>query len=279
MDCIEGRGFLNAMKKILLCGTVACGVVFGGLATFISGAQAHFQLVYTPETMLEKGGEITLKMPFTHPAESGHVMEMGTPEEFYVIRKGKRKDLMDSLKVIEWTSNENTGKAYEASVKLRGLGDNVFVLNPAPFYEASEDIFIQQITKSYVNVGDLPTDWAEPQGLKTEIRPLTKPYNVIEGGTFSGVVLSEGKPVPFAEIEVEYLNYPADPENNRFASEARISSPAHAILADASGTFTFGIPEEGFWGFAALGVGPDKEHEGKELSQDAVIWIQARDID
>ena len=262
------------MKKYLFCGVVAAG-----LAAFVTGAQAHFQLVFTPETMLEKGGKLTLKMPFTHPAESGHVMDMGIPEEFYSIRKGKKTDLLDKLKPIDWTSSQNTGKAYEAKVKLRGLGDNVFVLVPAPFYEESEDIFIQQITKSYVNVGELPTDWSEEQGLKTEIRPLSKPYNAVAGGTFSGVVLSNGKPVPFAEIEIEFLNFPADVDNNRFAKEGLISAPAHAILADASGTFTFGIPKAGFWGFAALDVGPDTEYKGKKLSQDAVIWVQARDVD
>ncbi|MCG8332935.1 MAG: DUF4198 domain-containing protein, partial [Proteobacteria bacterium] len=34
----------------------------------------------------------------------------------------------------------------------------------------------------------------------------------------------------------------------------------------------------GDWGFAALGVGPDKTYKGKELSQDAVIWIRASDL-
>ncbi len=265
---------MNEMKKVLFCGVVAAG-----LAAFVSGAQAHFQLIFTPESMLEKGGKLTLKMPFTHPSESGHVMDMGTPQEFYSIRKGKKTDLMDKLKPIEWTSSQNTGKAYEAEVKLRGLGDNIFVLNPAPFYEASEDIFIQQITKSYINVGDLPTDWPEVQALKTEIRPLTKPYNVIAGGTFSGIVLSEGKPVPFAEIEIEYINFEPDMENNKFAEMGKISSAAHAIRSDASGTFTFGVPKAGIWGIAALGAGPDTEYEGKELSQDAVIWIQARNVD
>ncbi|MDY0220284.1 MAG: hypothetical protein RBR67_04025 [Desulfobacterium sp.] len=39
-----------------------------------------------------------------------------------------------------------------------------------------------------------------------------------------------------------------------------------------------GIPKAGWWGFCPLGVGPIKEHKGKELSQDAVIWVNAQDI-
>jgi cobalt/nickel transport protein len=50
------------------------------------------------------------------------------------------------------------------------------------------------------------------------------------------------------------------------------------IKANKDGEFTFGIPKAGWWGFAALGVGPDSEYKGKELSQDAVIWVQAKDM-
>lgn len=49
-------------------------------------------------------------------------------------------------------------------------------------------------------------------------------------------------------------------------------------IADENGVFTFGIPKAGYWGFAALGSGPLREHEGKELSQDAVLWIRAEDL-
>ena len=47
------------------------------------------------------------------------------------------------------------------------------------------------------------------------------------------------------------------------------------IFADANGTFNFSIPKAGQWGFAALGVGSETEHNGKDLSQDAVIFVQA----
>ena len=39
-------------------------------------AMAHFQLLYTPESALEKGQEIPLKVVFTHPFEAGHTMEV-----------------------------------------------------------------------------------------------------------------------------------------------------------------------------------------------------------
>ena len=45
------------------------------------------------------------------------------------------------------------------------------------------------------------------------------------------------------------------------------------IKADSNSVFTFGLPRAGWWGFAALGAGGDLKHNGKELSQDAVIWV------
>lgn len=247
---------------------------------YSSVSSAHFQMLYTPELLRDSGGEISLKLPFTHPSESGYVMDADEPKAFYVVKKGQTTDLLDTVTSSQWTSASNTGASYEANYRLRGMGDYVFIYEMAPYFEASEELYIQQIAKTVVNVASLPTDWHQELGLKAEIVPLTKPYAIYEGGTFTGVVKSEGKPVPFAEIEVEYVNYVPDMTANAFAKQGHIEHSSDAFItmtmfADANGTFTFGIPKAGQWGFAALGVGPDKEFNGKELSQDAVIWVQA----
>ena len=251
--------------------------------TMSAPAFAHFQLIYTPEAALEKGGELDLKLVFTHPFEAGHTMDMGAPLEFYMIHKGEKTDLKDKLKDITWTGLTNSGKAYEAQVKARKMGDYVFCLVPEPYLETEEDIYIQQLTKVMINNAGLPTDWDAPTGLATEIIPLDKPYALWTGNVFRGVVTSEGKPVPYAEIEVEYLNHPPVPGENKFQKEALAVAPQDAyvtmgIKADANGEFVYGIPKAGWWGFAALGAGPQKEYKGKELSQDAVIWVHAVDM-
>ena len=268
----------NKISRSLALATVLLSSSFASTT-----ALAHFQMVYTPDLIRDRGGLINLKMPFTHPADSGHVMTVETPEQFYMIKKGKKTDLLTDVKPSQWSSAANQGDSYEAEVKLRGLGDYVFIMQMAPYLEASEDIYIQQITKTIVNVGGLPTDWNDELGLAAEIVPLTKPYAIFAGGTFTGVVKSQGKVVPFAEIEVEYVNYQPDMKNNRFSDQSNIDLPSDlfvtmTIFADANGTFTFGIPAAGHWGFAALGVGADTEHNGKELSQDAVIWVQAHEV-
>jgi len=247
---------------------------------FSFSANAHFQMLYTPDLLHAKSGPITFKMPFTHPAASGHVMPIAPLEAFYMVKKGKKTDLMNTLSPIEWQSAVDKGDAFQAKTRLRGLGDYVFIAQPAPYLEAEEDVYIQQITKTIVNVGGLPTDWNHDLGLTAEIVPLVKPYAIYEGGIFSAVVKSKGKPVPFAEIEVEFMNYLPNMQKNQFAT-APIMTPAadafvtQTIYADANGTFHFSLLKAGHWGFAALGVGEKTTFQGKELSQDAVIWVEA----
>lgn len=251
-----------------------------GLTAISAPVQAHFQLLYTPEVNLTEPATIPLQLTFWHPMENGHVMDMAKPREFYYVFRGEKHDLLDSLREVSFEGKDNSAKAFATETKVQRNGDYVFVVVPEPYYEKSEDIYIQQITKSYVNRGGLPDAWDEPLGLATEILPYIKPNNVIVGSTFSGQVLSEGEPVVGAEIEVEYMAAPPDPKTNKPISTDSVEAKGGAIvvITDENGMFTFGIPKAGFWGFAALGTGPEDEFEGKELSQDAVIWIRADEL-
>ena len=100
-------------------------------------------------------------------------MDMGTPEAFYVVsQRGEAEprmtDLMQYLEPIEWSGVETKAAAFLARPPrsvTRSLGDYTFVLRPAPYYEEQEDKYIQQITKTVVNVGGLPGAWDQPLGL------------------------------------------------------------------------------------------------------------------
>ncbi len=270
------------MKKSIISTVVVTTIM-------VTTASAHFQMLYTPNTALEKGKTIELRQVFTHPFADEHTMDMGKQhdsktlapvKEFYVINKTKKTDLRKTLKKITWKGNHNSASAFKSKYKARRMGDHVFVLKPAPYYEAGEDIYIQQITKSIINVAGTPTNWDADLGLKAEIVPLTKPYAIWEGGSFTGIVKSNGKVVPYAEIEVEYINRDVNLDTNSMG-KARIEAPQDSFItmgikANKDGEFTFAIPKAGFWGFCALGAGSDKEYKGKELSQDAVIWIEAK---
>jgi len=263
------------IKKVLFL----CLIVFG----IACNGSAHFQMLYTPESAFVRSEKVTLKLVFTHPFEAGHTMNMDKPEQFFVIHKGKRTDLLQKLISIKWKSLTNEGKAWETTYRLKGMGDYIFCLVPAPYYEPSEDIYMQQITKVILNVAGIPTDWDKEVGLPAEIIPLDKPYALWVGNVFRGIVKAAGKPVPYAEVEVEYLNHNPLMKKNMFAKEAKIKAPQSSFItmtikSDANGVFTFGIPKAGWWGFSAIGIGPKKKYKGKEFSQDAVIWIQAHEI-
>lgn len=260
---------------------VACGVfLFLSAVLSAASAQAHFQLVYTPLVNVSRAGDIPLKLIFWHPFDNGHVMDMGAPEEFYFVHKGKKVDLKGTLKPITFSGVSNAAQAYEAKATVRRNGDYIFVLTPSPYYEESEDIYIQQVAKAYVNKGGVPSGWQNPVGLPVEIVPLNKPTNIMAGSTFSGRVLADGQPVPGAELEIEYMAAEPDMATNRPMAAKASPLPGGAIVAisDDNGYFTIGIPKAGFWGIAALGAGPKKEYKGKELSHDAVLWIKAHEV-
>jgi cobalt/nickel transport protein len=108
-------------------------------------------------------------------------------------------------------------------------------------------------------------------GLKAEIIPLTRPYGLYATNVFQGLVKFNGKPVPFCEVEVEYLN-----------EGKRVEAPnehfmAQRLKTDQNGVFTFSAPWSGWWGFAALQTAPEKL-QGKDVEVGAVIWVYFSDI-
>ena len=130
---------------------------------------------------------------------------------------------------MTWSnSSDESAKAYTASLPksvTRSIGDYSFVLNPEPYFEAEEDKYIQQITKTVINVGGVPGAWDAPMGLDYEIVPMDKPYANWVGGVFRGVVMAHGEPVPHAEIEIEYINHDPILDEATFDPVAKIEAP------------------------------------------------------
>lgn len=254
-------------------------------------AQAHFQTLYVQESTLERGTDLEFALVFTHPFQGGPTMPMGEPRSFSVTthRAGAepvKTDLKKYLRPVAWKAGGQRAAAFRASVPrelMRSLGDHVFVLEPEPYLETEEDLYIQQFTKVVVNVGGVPSGWANPQGLPVEIQPLTRPYGLWTGGVFRAIVLSDGKPVPFARVEIEYLNHPVDLKTGSFGRKAYVAAPHAAyerlsVVADTEGVIAVGLSKAGWWGVAALDIGTARSHKGKTMSQDAVLWVQVKDM-
>jgi cobalt/nickel transport protein len=89
-----------------------------------------------------------------------------------------------------------------------------------------------------VNAYGLEEGWDAAVGFPVEIQPLVRPYGLWAGNLFCGVVLKNGEPAPFAEVEVEYYNPgrdvkpPADPFVTQFINAQR--RPAAAVAGGAT---------------------------------------------
>jgi len=240
----------------------------------LPAAWAHFQVIMPSTDIVSEEGPRTLQLRvvFTHPMEQGPVMNMGVPTEFGVFYDGRKHDLRNTLKPVTLEGK----RAYTCSWRVRRPGDFIFYIAPAPYWEPAEEKMIIHYTKVVVDVFGAEEGWDALVGLPVEIEPLVRPYGLWTGNVFRGIVRRNGKPVPYAEIEVEYWNEgrkvtpPADP----FVTQV--------IKADGQGVFTYAMPRAGWWGFAALVEGDKKmpNPDGKlvDVELGGLIWVHVRDM-
>ena len=235
-------------------------------------SRAHFGMIIPSDDIITKADNknITLKVMFIHPME-GDYMNMEKPTQFGVMVMGKKQNLLNTL-------NEKKVKGlstWETTYKITRPSDYIFYVEPKPYWEPAEDCFIVHYTKVIVNSLGMEEGWDEEVGLKTEIIPLTRPYGLWAGNVFQGIVKVNGKPVSYAEVEIEYYNedgkvkWPADPMITQ------------VIKADKSGVFTYAMPKAGWWGFAALNEDKKKikyKGEDKSVEIGAVLWIKTHDM-
>lgn len=249
-------------------------VICGVFAVLCSTAAAHFQLLIpsTDTVSSPKEKQLSLDLVFTHPMEGGPAMEMGAPAQFGVFRGGQREDLLPSLDA----RTVDGKRAYTASYTIAAPGAHVFYIEPAPYWESGEKTMIIHYTKVVVDAFGSWSGWDAMVGFPVEIEPLTRPYGLWTGNVFQGIVRKDGKPVPFAHVEVEYDN-----------RDGAVELPADAFVTqvlktDANGVFTYAMPRAGWWGYAALVENDVKmkspEGEDADVEMGALLWVRAVDM-
>lgn len=251
------------MKKNLLSAFVS--FLFFGI---IQPAHAHFGMVILSDSMVmaDDSRTIDVTLSFSHPFEIIG-MDLAKPASFTVIENGKSKDLLSALTEIKVMDKQ----AWQANYTIGRPGLYVFCMEPRPYWEPAEDCFIIHYTKTVVAAFGTDDGWDAEVGLKTEIVPLSKPYGLYAGNVFQGIVKLDGKPVPYAEVEVEYYN-----------KDKKVIAPsdymiAQTLKADGNGVFTYAAPGAGWWGFAALNTADfqiEKDGEKKDVELGAVIWVE-----
>ncbi len=237
-------------------------------------AAAHFVVLVPDRDVVEADDRrpLAFDLRFTHPMEQGPVMEMAAPRQFGVLVDGRKTDLRAALQPVK-----REGKtAYTAEYRFRRPGDYVFYVEPAPYWEPGERKLIVHYTKVIVGFGGAEEGWDSMVGLPVEIEPLVRPYGLWAGNVFRGVVRRNGRPVPFATVEVEYNN------EGRKVHVPNESFITQVIKADAQGVFSYAIPRAGWWGFAALvdgdqkQPGPDGQPVDVELG--GLMWVNVVDM-
>jgi len=236
-------------------------------------AAAHFQELIPSSDVVSAGDPRTVRLDavFTHPMSQGPAMEMAKPARMGVRVNGKTQDLLGQLQ-----SGEVDGKtAWHLDYEIKEPGGYVFFVEPQPYWEPAEEKMIVHYTKVVVDAFAWGDGWDEMVGFPVEIQPLARPYGLWTGNAFRGIVLKNGEPVPFAEVEVEWIN------------DGSVTPPSEAfetqvIKADAQGVFAYTMPRAGWWGFAALidGDTPMKAPGGQEVGveQGALIWVKTVDM-
>jgi cobalt/nickel transport protein len=236
-------------------------------------AVAHFQELIPSVDLVtdDTGNRISLDLTFTHPMEQGPAMAMSAPVRFGVMGPGGLEDLRSALEPVRVDDQP----AFRADYLVTQPGSHHFFVEPAPYWEPAEGVMIVHYTKVVVDAHGAGEGWDDLVGLPVEIQPLTRPYGLWTGNLFRGVVLRNGKPVPFAEVEVEWKN------------DGSVSIPADAFVtqvvkADAQGVFAYAMPRAGWWGFAALVEAedpmPNPEGEPVPVELGGLIWVHARDM-
>lgn len=227
---------------------------------------AHFGMLIAQKNIITQDDRSTqFTLAFAHPF-SGFGMDMAKPTRFFVDVDGHQSELADTLLPIQIMGH----RGWQADYSFQRPGVYIFAVEPRPYWEPAENIFIQHYSKTIIAAFDADQGWDRAIGLKTEIVPLFRPFGNYSGNTVVARVVSDGKPVAHAEVEVELYN------KGRFTAP----TPCHetqVILADDRGIFSFTCPQPGWWGFAALREadfqlrGPDGKDKAVELG--AVLWL------
>lgn len=240
------------------------------IATLLINAQlcmAHFGMVIPAKPFATgTNRNIELSLSFAHPFETTG-MDLAKPSHFYVLKGETKTDLLPGLQ--KTTIMEHQGWKAEFTVNRPGVYR--FIMEPAPYWEPTEDLSIIHYTKVIVPAFGSEDGWGLPAGLPAEIIPLLRPFGNYAGNSFVGQVLLNGEARGGAEVEVEYYN-----------QEQKLTAPTdyhitQLIKADPNGVFSFSCPQPGWWGFAALThadytlKNPQGEEKGVELG--AVLWI------
>ena len=241
------------------------------LATLVlptTEAKAHFGMVIASTPAVnQQQRTIELSLSFSHPFE-GVGMDLVRPTRFYGVANDTEIDLDGCLEAASIMGSAG----YRCHYTPERPGVYQFIMEPQPYWEPLEDSYIIHYTKTLVGVFGSDEGWQHLLGLPVEIKPLLRPFGNYQGNSFSGQVLFNGKPAPFATVEVEFYD-----EAGRYQPPTDYHT-TQVITTDPNGVFTFTCPLSGWWGFSSLTEADyqlkDPQGNDKPVELGGVLWIR-----
>ncbi len=255
--------------KVKIKNFIILTLIFGFVLT--NNCFAHYGMVIPSDNMIMQNEkrDIELNLSFSHPFELNG-MELVKPKKFLVVKDGKSHDLLGELAPLTIMDKS----AWKMSYSVKSPGAYAFVMEPTPYWEPTEDIYIIHYTKTIVAAFGDDGGWDDEIGLKTEIVPLARPFGLYAGNLFQGIVKVDGKPVPHAKVAIEFYN-----QDKKIVAPTDFMS-TQTIKADQNGVFSYCAPASGWWGFKAFNISDEKiRHKGeeKEIAIGAILWVKFED--
>jgi uncharacterized GH25 family protein len=259
-----------------------------GLFFFPAAVIAH-TTVLVPH--LNKNGQKIIKILHFHPAAGSGLMgirldaedakDLKGLESIYLIHEKEEKNL-DAVAVPDYyTVRGEKGKTYAIPINRKSgffkPGDYIIIVKHKAHWKEREGLYRRKVAKFCLNYFGVLTDWPN-RVLKNmpEIIPLAPPYNVRAGSLFRAeAVNDEGRRIPHAKINIEYLNYPLGDAELDTASVGFIREELAdtTVFADGSGSFSFIPPKKGLWTFTLVDGDSNKFIQGEELQYDSSLSI------
>lgn len=241
-----------------------------------ASALAAFGLILPHTSILRQGDNPTLELQvrIVDPLRAASE-ELRKPQRFGVQHLGEETSLLAGLA----PSQDQKPPRWLATYTVKRPGDYLFFATAAPLWDAENDQYIVHHVKLCVNAFGLEEGWDEPVGLEAEIVPMTRPYGLWAGNLFSGQVLLNGEPAPYALVEITFLGMAPDSPS----PTAALSPPfrIQKLHADASGVFHYAMPRAGWWGFAAaMDADRTLQHgsEEKPVTLMTSLWVQTVEL-
>ena len=240
---------------------------------------------------INKDGQKIVKILHFHPFTGSNLMgirlgiedskELKGLDSIFIIHNGEEKKIHTVAIPDYYTVRGEKRGTYTIPInKKNGFfkpGDYIIVVKHKAHWKKHEDLYRQKVSKFCLNYfGDI-SDWPN-RVLENmpEIIPLVQPYSVYAGSLFRAeAVNDEGRRIPHAKIQIEYLNYTlGDTElDTTTAGFLKEDIGDTIIFTDSNGSFSFVPSREGVWTFTLVDGDNNKFIQGKRLEYDSSLSI------